>query len=81
MADNENEFVRGFIDDRRHNKGQQTVPLGTQQSTANYNSVGLLRARLGVVNAGYYSATRLNSMTKNDMIYAVRQADDAAGIK
>lgn len=79
MADTEVENKLGFIDKRRNPKGQATGRWVTS-SPVNYDDVAGLRARLIAVNAGYYTATRLNSMTKNDMVHAVRQADDAAGI-
>lgn len=44
-------------------------------------SIAALRARLAVIDAGYYTAVRLNRMTKNDMLYAVRLADAPASIK
>lgn len=79
MADTEVENKAGFVDKRRNNKGQNTGRWITG-AVANYDDVAGLRARLAVVNAGYYTAARLNGMTKNDMVMAVRQADDAAGI-
>ena len=81
MADSNSDFYYGFIDVRRNNKGQQTTSLGTQQSTNNYDGVVNMRARLTAVNAAYYTPKLLNTMTKNDQVYAVRLADDAAGIK
>lgn len=86
MADTENEFSYGFVDTRRHPKGQsEAVPLagtGTARAgAANISSVAELRARLSTANGAYYTVSRLNTMTKNDMVYAVRQSDEAAGIK
>lgn len=81
MADSNIDFSYGFIDVRRNNKGQQTTPLGTQQSTNNYDGVVNMRARLTAVNPGYYTPKLLNTMTKNDHVYAVRLADDLGGIK
>lgn len=87
MADTELENPLGFVDKRRNNKGVDAgnangnpTTNGTSDSS-NYSSVAGLRARLTAVNAGYYTAALLNRMTKNDLVYAVRQADDAAGIK
>ena len=81
MADSNSDFYYGFVDVRRDSKGQQTTPLGTQQSSINYGGVVNMRARLTAINPGYYTPKLLNTMTKNDQVYAVRQADDAAGIK
>lgn len=47
---------------------------------ANYDSVGALRTRLTAINSGYYTSGRLDKMTKNDMVYAVRLNDDAGTI-
>lgn len=86
MADIERENPLGYVDKRRNNKGQDAgntngnpVAAGTSDAS-NYASVAGLRARLAAVNGTYYTATRLNLMTKNDMVYAVRLADDAAGV-
>lgn len=79
MADTEQEFIHGVVDKRRNPKGQQTGNVNTMQSTANYDSVPNLRARLAAVNPGYYTAARLNAFTKNDMVYALQEADDLPG--
>lgn len=87
MADTEVENPIGYVDKRRNNKGQDVgnangnpVAAGASDSS-NLSTVAGLRARLTAINAGYYTATRLNSMLKNDMVYAVRVNDDNAGIK
>jgi hypothetical protein len=46
----------------------------------NYGSVFALRARLAAANAAYYTSARLDSLTVNDMIFAVRNMDDATSI-
>lgn len=86
MANVERENPLGYVDKRRNNRGQDLgnangnpVSAGAGDAS-NYASVAGLRARLTAVNATYYTAARLESMTKNDMVYAVRLADDAAGI-
>jgi hypothetical protein len=68
--------VRSVVDKR------QTQGLDTQQiaTPANYASVAAMRTRLNAISATSYSATRLDSMTVNDMVYALRLNDDAAGI-
>lgn len=77
MADSDLGELAGFVDKRRV-KGQTGSALAT---SGNYDSVGAMRTRLAAVNGAYYTTARLNSMTENDMVYALRQADDAAGIK
>lgn len=47
---------------------------------ANYVSIGAMRSRLTAIDAGYYTAERLNSLTVNDMVYALRLADDPGTI-
>lgn len=86
MADNERENPLGYVDKRRvtrmgdaGNVNGNPVAAGAGDAS-NYASVAGLRARLTAVNAAYYTTARLNLMTKNDMVYAVRLADDAAGI-
>lgn len=46
---------------------------------ANYGSISSLRTRLAAAQ-GYYTATVLDSMTVNDMIYALRTLDDTTSI-
>lgn len=43
--------------------------------------VATLRTRLAAIDGTFYTAARLNIMTLNDMVYAVRQADLASTIK
>jgi len=75
-----NTDVSGTFDfvDVRLARGTAKIPLAEEN---NYDSITDLRTRLAAINAGYYTAARLDMMTKNDMIYALRQASDAAGIK
>lgn len=51
--------------------------LGTP---ANYMSIAALRSRLGTVNAGYYTTAKLDQMTVNDMVFALRSIDDRTTI-
>lgn len=86
MADTERENSFGFVDKRRNPKGQDSgnvngAPTATATAGgAQYGSVASLRAYLASRNATYYTPTRLNLMTKNDMVYASRLEQDAAGI-
>ncbi len=87
MANVERENPLGYVDKRRQAKGQDAgnangnpVASGVGDAS-NYASVAGLRARLTAVNGTYYTAARLETLTKNDMVYAVRQADDVAGIR
>lgn len=47
----------------------------------NADNIATARARLATIDANFYSATRLNSMTYNDMIYALRVADNSNTIR
>lgn len=76
MADHDNDPNIG-LPDKRYTKGQS----GTNFSNlANLATVAQLRARLTAINAAHYTPARLNAMTKTDMQYAVRRADEAAGM-
>lgn len=76
MANKENENSQGFVDKRRTATTTNAV-VGTP---ANYDSVSALRTRLGTIDGTYFSSARLDQMTKNDMVYALRLADDSAGV-
>lgn len=76
MANKENEFQSGFVDKRRTATTTDTG-LG---APVNYTSVSALRTRLAAINGAYFTSARLDQMTKNDMVYALRLADDAAGV-
>lgn len=49
-------------------------------NASNYVSVTSMRTRLATVNAGYYTAAKLDQMTVNDMVFALRSVDDATTI-
>lgn len=80
----ERENPLGYVDKRRtfgdlgHANGNPTAAGSGDAS--NYASVAGLRARLTAINSTYWTAARLDQSTKNDLVYAVRLADDAAGI-
>ncbi|HET7713282.1 MAG TPA: hypothetical protein VFK94_02335 [Patescibacteria group bacterium] len=65
------------ITDKRRTQGATTTPVATD---ANYADVAALKARLTAAAPASYPAATLNLMTKNDMVYALRLIDDAAGI-
>jgi len=44
-------------------------------------TIAALRTALTAINAGYYTTDVLNTMTKNDMLYAVRVASYPTSIK
>ena len=77
MANVEVENSFGFVDKRR-SRGETGATALVEDN--NYTNVFDLRTRLAAINAGYFTAAQLDRMTKNDMIYALRVASDAAGI-
>ena len=52
----------------------------TGWTNANIITGAALRARLTAISAASYSSTRLDAMTYNDMVYAVRVHDDLASV-
>ena len=69
------------VADRRGSTAAQAISSTTATGTPNnYTDITKLRARLATINAGRYTSAFLDIMTKNDMIYALRTLDDAAGI-
>lgn len=44
----------------------------------NYCNITAMRTRLAAIDGAYYTSARLDAMTTNDMIYAIRLTDDAA---
>lgn len=69
---------RQRVVDKRQNRGTTTNPV---TSDASMKDITAMRARLTAINATTFTAARLNTMTENDMLYAIRMNDDAAGIK
>jgi hypothetical protein len=77
MANKELAYLAGagFVDKRR----DQTTTNTGLTTPANLLSISALRTRLLAIG-GYYTATVLDAMTRNDMVYAVRVNDESAGI-
>lgn len=69
---------RQRVVDKRQGRGTTTNPV---TSDASMKDITAMRARLTAINATTFTAARLNTMTENDMLYAIRMNDDAAGIK
>jgi len=68
---------QNFVDKRR----QRDYQVPQLSDANNYDSVNEMRARLQVVAPGTYTNARLDIMTVNDMVYAVRvHAVDSIGI-
>lgn len=69
---------RQRVVDKRQGRGTTTNPV---TSDASMKDITAMRARLAAINATTFTAARLNTMTENDMLYAIRMFDDKAGIK
>lgn len=69
---------RQKVVDKRTGRGTSTNPV---TSDASLKDITAMRARLTAINAGYYTSARLDKLTKNDMLMAIRLNDDLAGIK
>lgn len=69
----------GIIDKR---SGRGVTGVAILAEVANTTSTSVLRTRLTAISATKYSTARLNAMTKNDMLFALRvETADSAGIK
>jgi len=78
MAQIANTFVGDFVDKRRV-RGEPGTSGLTEK--ANYANVTDLRTRLAAISGSTFTATRLDAMTANDMVYALRMSTaDVAGI-
>lgn len=79
MPQNQVGNTEGFVDRTRANAGSAARGNNSVATPANYDNMDALDARLTAISA-LYTPARLNSMTWNDKIYAVRLADDAGTI-
>jgi hypothetical protein len=78
MADLDIENPYGYQDKRI---GRGTTGSHSAAESNNMDSISEMKARLTALNAGYFTAARMNSMTKNDLLYALRLGSaDSAGI-
>lgn len=74
MANAQVDSPHQFVDKRR---GRIFTAGDPNAETVNMGSISAMRTRLIAINATYYTTARLDAMTENDMIYALR---DAAGV-
>ena len=84
MAAVDIENVVGYVDKRRTKDDVGGTAGKTWAATSAYAdvpaSLTTLRARLTTINSSYYTAARMDTMTRNDLVYAARLSDDAAGV-
>lgn len=70
----------GVVDIRRGRGNTSATHLHAE--IANETTIGGLRARLTALNSTSFTSDRLDAMSRNDMLYALRvHSTDAAGIK
>ena len=50
---------------------------GDVGTPVNYSTLTAIRTRLAAISSTYYTTARLDSLTINDMVYALRCHDDA----
>ncbi len=66
-----------FVDKTRATAGSVADTSSNVATPANYASNAALDARLNAISATTFSQARLDSMTLNDKIYALRLNDDS----
>lgn len=66
--------VLGFVSKTRATSGSSGKSNESVATPANYTSIAALDARLTTLG---YTATQLQTMTRNDKIFALRLKDDA----
>jgi hypothetical protein len=49
-------------------------------NASNYVSITAMRTRLAAANGAYYTSAKLDQMTVNDMVFALRSIDDKTTI-
>lgn len=66
----------GFVDKQRSTSKSAAKSNGSVATPANYDNIAALDARLTAISATTYTQARLDTMSLNDKVYAVRLADD-----
>lgn len=69
----------GFVNSRKAIDGMGGISSNLGNAS-NYVSITAMRTRLAAANAGYYTAVRMDGLSVNDMIFALRNIDDATSI-
>lgn len=76
MAQHEPGDVLGITDKNKATAGSAAKSTEAVATVANYASHADLDARLTAISATTFSQSRLDSMTLNDKVYALRVQDD-----
>jgi hypothetical protein len=71
MADTDVGNVWSIVDKRR-GRGSTTAEAMTEK--ANMLDIASMRTRLTAINGTYYTTARLNTLSENDMIFALKDA-------
>lgn len=58
--------------------GGNDTDTGLSLTNATPLTIAALRTRLAAIDGAYYTAARLNTMTMNDMVFAVRLLDQSS---
>jgi len=69
-----------FVDARESTAAASNNNADQIATPANYADEAALDARLTAISVTTYTVTRLQHMTRNDKVFAVRSSDDAASI-
>lgn len=80
MANYETDSNFNVTDKRKVGRHTTATVAPNLATPLNYTSINALRARLATANAAFYTTARLDQMSKNDMIYALRTIDDPLGL-
>ena len=80
MASSMKGTTLGFVDKRKATAANAVSGTSVLGTPLNYFDITKLRARLNTINSTRYTSAYLDTITLNDMIYALRTLDDAAGI-
>jgi len=80
MADMDLTPNQGVGVEKRQGRGLPSGTATVLAETANYNTITALRTRLAALDAVSFTTARMNTMTKNDLIYALRVRGDSSGI-
>ena len=67
-----------WVDKRR--TGAAAISTDNVTTDANFTSMASLDARLAAISGTTYTQARIDSMTLNDKVYAVRMADEVGGL-
>jgi hypothetical protein len=80
MANYDTDTNFGFPDKRKVGRITTASVASNLATPGNYGGISTLRTRLAAANGAYYTTARLDQMSENDMAYALRTIDDAAGL-